>query len=405
MGNIDTDAGRSVAANADAGLGGGIDEALALVADKIRQQVPYLRLRQLEELRAFSHYERVPSGDLDRSTERNVLRIADLLSGQRDASSALLEEKDVSTRRRVDQGVPPEVVRSAHRAVVAILVDEFVEIGRSEGISTDAVLAGVRRIWDWTDTVVDSIVEDRHGIELEKSIRREGRRADFFSRVLNGGFPTEEIAEIGDFHGLKAETDYWLTLFDGQDSAAASLVERLVPSTLDRSIVGFVHGHLAALTTAAVPDSQEFSTSLMACVGPFRPASIHEGVGLALELLRSARLFNIMGVVTSKNLALHLALLRQPEVGETLCGQYVAPLGEGAAAEALTETLRTYLREDKSVQRTAEHLFVHPNTVRYRLEKFRCSTGANLDRTDETVRVWWALEYDVIRQRTGTDES
>src|SRR3546814_4192054 len=67
------------------------------------------------------------------------------------------------------------------------------------------------------------------------------------------------------------------------------------------------------------------------------------------------------------------------------------------------ETILAYRDHDKSIQKTAEHLFVHPNTVRYRLEKFRSLTGTKIDRTVETMRVWWAVEYDVVHQ--SQDES
>src|SRR3546814_5633648 len=85
--------------------GAGVAQELTILAEKVRQQVPYLRLCQLQELQVFTHYERVPPRDLDRSTERHVLRIADLLSGVAEKSSALMEEEDVSTRRRGAQGV------------------------------------------------------------------------------------------------------------------------------------------------------------------------------------------------------------------------------------------------------------------------------------------------------------
>src|SRR3546814_8763614 len=110
--------------------GAGVAQELTILAEKVRQQVPYLRLCQLQELQVFTHYERVPPRDLDRSTERNVLRIADLLSGVAEKSSELLEEEDVSTRRRAEQGVPVEAIRSAHRSVVARLRDEWVTLAK-----------------------------------------------------------------------------------------------------------------------------------------------------------------------------------------------------------------------------------------------------------------------------------
>jgi hypothetical protein len=52
----------------------------------------------------------------------------------------------------------------------------------------------------------------------------------------------------------------------------------------------------------------------------------------------------------------------------------------------LTGTLRAYLDCDLSVPKTAERLFVHPNTVRYRLTKLEELTG--LDTASGTSRSW-----------------
>ena len=50
------------------------------------------------------------------------------------------------------------------------------------------------------------------------------------------------------------------------------------------------------------------------------------------------------------------------------------PLTENGNS-ALMETLRAYLDSDLDVARTAEALFVHPNTVRYRLRRISEETG------------------------------
>jgi DNA-binding PucR family transcriptional regulator len=41
---------------------------------------------------------------------------------------------------------------------------------------------------------------------------------------------------------------------------------------------------------------------------------------------------------------------------------------------------------------------VHENTVRYRLDRFRRLTGADLSDTDVLVEVWWALQRAESRQ-------
>jgi DNA-binding PucR family transcriptional regulator len=48
----------------------------------------------------------------------------------------------------------------------------------------------------------------------------------------------------------------------------------------------------------------------------------------------------------------------------------------------------------------AERLFVHPNTVRYRLRRYEEETGVDLRETEDAFRVWWALH----REEASTEE-
>ena len=57
----------------------------------------------------------------------------------------------------------------------------------------------------------------------------------------------------------------------------------------------------------------------------------------------------------------------------------------------LVGTLRRYLATDGSVQATAEQLFVHRNTVRYRLSQIEEFTGLSLAATADRGELWLAL--------------
>jgi DNA-binding PucR family transcriptional regulator len=52
----------------------------------------------------------------------------------------------------------------------------------------------------------------------------------------------------------------------------------------------------------------------------------------------------------------------------------------------------TYLACGVHVNRTAARLFVHQNTVQYRIEGFEEMTGASLADIDVHCEVWWALK-------------
>jgi DNA-binding PucR family transcriptional regulator len=49
-----------------------------------------------------------------------------------------------------------------------------------------------------------------------------------------------------------------------------------------------------------------------------------------------------------------------------------------------------------NVDRTAEHIYVHPNTVRYRINRFEEITGAHLRDARTAFEVWWALEHTAL---------
>jgi DNA-binding PucR family transcriptional regulator len=54
---------------------------------------------------------------------------------------------------------------------------------------------------------------------------------------------------------------------------------------------------------------------------------------------------------------------------------------------ALLETLRAYLDSDLDVARTADALYVHPNTVRYRLRRISELTGLDTQRFSGQVEL------------------
>jgi len=66
----------------------------------------------------------------------------------------------------------------------------------------------------------------------------------------------------------------------------------------------------------------------------------------------------------------------------------------------LIASVSTYLESDRHVGRAASRLFVHENTLRYRLARFESLTGANLRELEVAFEVWWALERSKTRRDT-----
>lgn len=63
--------------------------------------------------------------------------------------------------------------------------------------------------------------------------------------------------------------------------------------------------------------------------------------------------------------------------------------------EDLMQTLLCYIKYDRNAKRTAEELFLHPNTMHYRLNKIQAILNRDLSRSDDLFDVMLALKlYD-----------
>ncbi|MBB5866893.1 DNA-binding PucR family transcriptional regulator [Allocatelliglobosispora scoriae] len=65
--------------------------------------------------------------------------------------------------------------------------------------------------------------------------------------------------------------------------------------------------------------------------------------------------------------------------------------GPVRANHDIEETTRVYLECNQRVREVSQRLGVHPNTVRYRVQRFQQLTGLDLKRTEDLVTAWWLL--------------
>ena len=79
----------------------------------------------------------------------------------------------------------------------------------------------------------------------------------------------------------------------------------------------------------------------------------------------------------------------QREVVHRILGPAIAY--DAAHGSELVRSLEVWLEHDRSAQRTARALHVHPHTLAYRLQRLQQLTGHDLSRTPDTVDVWLAL--------------
>ncbi|GIM92125.1 PucR family transcriptional regulator [Paractinoplanes toevensis] len=175
-------------------------------------------------------------------------------------------------------------------------------------------------------------------------------------------------------------------------SPPQTLTAVLVPEHAARTVVDLLDRRTLSLSEAGpdfsvllVPDADGSRAAMLgllrgqtAVVGPARP-----WLRVKASYDRAVRTMEIPGLPTGNvvNTEDHLAALvltADPQALADLRAKVLEPLSGDSSAEKLTETLRSWLRHQGRREEVAAELFVHPQTVRYRMTRLRELYGDRL---------------------------
>ena len=152
----------------------------------------------------------------------------------------------------------------------------------------------------------------------------------------------------------------------------------------DRAALSDVHGTwLVAIVSGPISPTDRFLKEILAAfadgpvvVGPTAPtlSAAHLSAGEAIAGMNAvAGWSGAPRPVSARELLPERALLGDATAIAALETEVMRPLGD--AGPALTETLDAYLDAGGAIEACARQLFVHPNTVRYRLKRIADFTG------------------------------
>ncbi|WP_241153773.1 PucR family transcriptional regulator [Nocardioides pantholopis] len=265
-------------------------------------------------------------------------------------------------------------------------------------LSTTAVAAGLDStdLVDFAELVFAYIDElsaasaAGHNDERETTGRVRQRLLERVASALLDGSPAEDVQAA-------AEAAGWVP--------PATLTAVLVPQAQVRPVLAAVSpltlrvGDLVGLDDAAlllVPDAHGHRRDALLAVlrdrgaiaGPARP-----WLEVRSSYLRAARA-RLRGLDLDTEIHLpELVLSADPEALADLRERALAPLAElrPATAEKLTETLRAWVLHQGRREDVAAALFVHPQTVRYRLGQLREAYGDLLEDPDTLLALTLAL--------------
>lgn len=335
--------------------------------------------------------------------------VRELLVVMETALAALAEGRTPSEReraeftdfgaRRADQGVPLEPLLEAFRLTSRHAFDALYAAAGRYGESAVA-LALTRDFWLCCDHVSAAVVDGHRRRETERLRGGREQRALLLGQLLSGELPPEWLPTTTRLLGLHPGGDYLAFHLAPVPTQEVAAVEGMLREHVAALLVEPEAGRVAGL---AEPEAGRFaglaepgrlsSLRLPVGLGPaLPPARAHESYRGARRAGELAAAFGLRRPVADGELPLHAAVLALPATGEQLVSRCFGHTS-GSRRATLVRTLDAYLRADANAEAAAAALYVHPNTLRYRLRTFTRVTGLDLGRAEDTMQVWWALRH------------
>jgi hypothetical protein len=351
----------------------------------------------------FPSYARHDRAALTPVVLRNTLSLLkSIRDPERDTAADLAFYRE-SGEERARMGITSEEMLHAWRIGMKITREHAYTLADELGIGEDVMLKFVEALLHWGDVGMLESAAAHRRTEDEMARHEEHHRANLVRGILFGTLAPAAIRVQAATYGLEADGPYCAVRARPTGDWSARSIEcqlgvadgagprRGLAALLDGDVAGFVLAPVRG--TVGVPLGVGPPATLDELENSFRLAT------RAFECATSARL---PGPVAIEQLGLMPAVISDRDVGDAISKRIIDPvLAHGKPGLTLLETVQRYVENDLRLELTAEQMFLHVNTVRYRLRRFEELTGTSLRHVDDLVQVWWALE----RRRLPRQES
>jgi hypothetical protein len=324
--------------------------------------------------------------DLDRAIEA--------ISTRRLPTDEELADLAATAANLARSGIAVETVLRARRVAIRRSCELLREVGAEAGLDPASQVECIYRMWEWADAMQVADAEAHRSAEREMNGRGEEGRAWFVRSLLLGTLSPSEVSGRASAYGLLPGQLYRAFRARPASEAGMRALSRAIESTGAGNghgvLMATIDGDLCGVVTRPPRLSGEGLVGLGSETDLAHLDSSFEHANRALE---TAVAFSYDGVVAMEDLSLRPAIMSEGHLGERLVNRYLDPLHElGEFGATLEETVREYLAHGMRIDESAKALFVHPNTLRHRLDRFQQLTGADLRNTEDVLEIWWALE-------------
>jgi sugar diacid utilization regulator len=419
--------------------GSGGSRAALAIADRIAARKEELARRIVERCRdEIADYRLIDDEDVLADVSGFALEnldvlIADLQHGQRIASSRL-EPARAAGRRRFHQRVSLESLLHGLRVWARVVLDAVLEeVATRPSGEIEAALTIASRLLTHLD-LISTAATDSY---LDEVNDRGLLRRDLLDALLTGRADTKICRRRSGALGLQLAENYVVIVLRlpgvhsearRQSPDARAALDRVVHAarlslrpTVGMLIVGMRHGDVVVLypvsSAAGVPAIRRESAALVDSLTENIAVGLsgwHAGLAAIASGYREA--LDAADIAVSKGIrdrpvALDEVLVdhifRSSASVDRILAEAMRPVLEYDRTHnsSLVSTLRTYLESGLNVTQTARKLYIHPNTVEYRLRRISELSGHNPRSPDDLLILSLAMRFDELRSVGDAERS
>ncbi|MFA1538944.1 helix-turn-helix domain-containing protein [Actinomadura monticuli] len=285
---------------------------------------------------------------------------------------------------RARQGVPVEAVLSAVHVAERAIWSRAREIAAAEGIG-DGLLLDARELYDdWAEAVRSRLIKAHREASAGGGPGPHERDAALLRRLLDGGSAAALAAAEA---GLPAGAALWVLAARPTADAGTGMGRGNLPPVRPPAPSALLDGLLFAVTARPPAAPGGAATGL---AGPAEAENLAAARRLAVSALAAAEATGRTGVVHVAEVAVVAAAADRTDLASILLDRYRPARAELAAnAEPVARAVCAWLEAGRDVNAAAGRLFVHPNTVRNRVQRFTEVTGIDAADTFGGVNAWW----------------
>ena len=390
--------------------------AVAAIGARLLDRVDVMAAELTEVIRAAEPFYRtgtVPVEDLRASVRDNLVHILSQLSGR---PMPGLEPPRATGRRRAEQGVPLPVVLHAYRVAGKFIWAAVLAEAVGDPTATTELLQAGSELWLIIDMHSGSITEAYRDTVAERAMGDVQTRNAMLDVLLRG--------DAGDGSRLWESAATLRLPHQGTFVVVAAGPPRpgieAVPKA-EQSLRGHglqsswrveIDAHLGVVVLTPRAGIEALCTHLVElAAGPVGVSAPYVGLDRTPAALRQARLALAAAapgagkLIRYERAPVQILLASAPDAASAVAHAILGPVLDLPAAErdTLLSTLRTWFEEHGATSAAAARLFVHRNTVRYRLRRIEDLTGRSLAQPTGVAELHLALEAARIVEPPGPE--